>query len=88
MVGQGKIHYVTLTSANIARAFLRALDVTSREQIKRGAVQLVSISPVTSAAIREQEAPIAAEAAEYTTGGVLEALLTLAGNEPKLAQVL
>jgi uroporphyrinogen III methyltransferase/synthase len=76
----GEIEYVTLTSSNIARALLRALDAETRGRIETGAVRLVTISPVTSAAVRELGLPVAAEAAEYTTAGVVEVLLRLAGG--------
>jgi len=75
---RGEIDYVTLTSSNIARAFVRALDAPCRARIETGKVQLVSISPVTSAAVRELGLPVAADAAEYTAAGVAEALIALA----------
>jgi uroporphyrinogen III methyltransferase/synthase len=74
----GKIDYITLTSSNIARAFARALDPPSRAQIEAGRSQLVTISPVTSATVRELGLPVAAEASEYTMAGVVEALIRLA----------
>jgi uroporphyrinogen III methyltransferase/synthase len=77
----GAIEYVTLTSSNIARALLRALDPGTRSHIEAGAVQLVTISPVTSAAVRELGLPVAAEATAYTTAGVVEALLRLARGQ-------
>ena len=64
-------------SSNIARALVRVLDETTKERVQRGDVQLVSISPETSRAIRELGLPVAAEAATYTTGGVIEALVNL-----------
>jgi uroporphyrinogen III methyltransferase/synthase len=76
----GEIEYVTLTSSNIARALLRTLDVESRRRIEAGEVKLVCISPHTGAAVRELGLPVAAEAAEYTTAGVVAALLALAGG--------
>jgi uroporphyrinogen III methyltransferase/synthase len=85
MLREGKIDYVTVTSSNIARALARALDKPSRARIQSGDVQLVSISPVTSAAIRELGLPIAAEAIEYTSEGVVEAVVKLAiGNDAGL----
>jgi uroporphyrinogen III methyltransferase / synthase len=75
---QGNIDYVTLTSSNIARALLRVLDAESRTQIVSGRVRLVSISPVTSAAIKEIGLPVAAEASVYTTAGIVAALVGLA----------
>jgi uroporphyrinogen III methyltransferase/synthase len=74
----GAIEYVTLTSSNIARALLRTLDPHARTRIEAGEVKLVTISPVTSAAVREFGLPVAAVAAEYTTAGVLDALVALA----------
>ena len=72
---QGQIDGVTLTSSNIARSLVRSLDGDALQLLRSGKVQLVSISPVTSAAIRELGLPVAAEAREYTTEGVLQALI-------------
>jgi len=80
-LSRGEIDHVLLTSSNIARAFAAALDPKDREMIQAGRVQLVSISPVTSAAMLEVDLPVAAEAKEYTSAGVVEALVKLAtGN--------
>jgi uroporphyrinogen III methyltransferase/synthase len=78
LLRQGQIDYVTVTSSNIARALAKVLDALSRVRIEAGEVQLVSISPVTSAAIRELGLPVAAEAVEYTASGVVAALIRLA----------
>ena len=77
---RGEIDYVTVTSSNIARALARILDAPARSRIESGEVQLVSISPVTSAAVRELGWPVAAEAAVYTMEGVVEALVQLAAR--------
>lgn len=77
----GRIEFVTLTSSNIARALLRALDPAIAERIRSGAVQLVSISPVTSAAIREMGMPVAAEARTETVPGMVDALIALAAGD-------
>jgi uroporphyrinogen III methyltransferase/synthase len=79
---QGQIDYVTVTSSNIARAFVRALDASSRARIEAGEVQLVSISPVTSATIRELGLPVAGEAVEYTAVGLVDILIKLAAAGP------
>ena len=79
-LAKGEIDYVTLTSTNIARALLGALDARGREEVLAGRVGLVTISPRTSAAVREAGLPVAAEAAEYTTAGVVAALCRLAGE--------
>src|SRR5581483_8791838 len=78
---RGEIDYVTLTSSNIARALVRALDETCLALIKDGHVRLVTISPETSKAVRELGLPVAAEATTYTAEGVVEALVALAGRE-------
>jgi uroporphyrinogen III methyltransferase/synthase len=74
---RGEIEFVTLTSSNIARALLRSLDAGTRAQVEAGQIKLVSISPVTSAAVRELGLTVAAEATEYTTTGVIDALVRL-----------
>jgi uroporphyrinogen III methyltransferase / synthase len=75
---RGEIDYVTLTSANVARSLLARLDATCRTRILAGEVRLVSISSVTSAEVRLQGLPIAAEAREATAEGLVEAMIDLA----------
>lgn len=74
---QGEVDCITLTSSNIARSILGRLDAESLERIRAGAIKLVTISPVTSVAVRELGLPVSAEAKEYTTAGVVEALCGL-----------
>jgi uroporphyrinogen III methyltransferase/synthase len=74
----GEVDYVTLTSSNIARALVRRLDEEARDRVRRGEVGLVTISPRTSAAVRELGLPVAGEARAYTTEGLVEALCALA----------
>jgi uroporphyrinogen III methyltransferase / synthase len=76
----GEMDFVTLTSSNIAKAFLENLDRECRAQILTGKAKLVSISPVTSAEIKKSGFPVAAEATEYTMAGVVEALLNAASS--------
>ncbi len=78
---RGEIDYVTLTSSNIARAFIQSLDDTSRMRLASGATKLVSISPVTSAEVKKLGMPVAAEAAEATSEGLVTALVRLARDE-------
>jgi uroporphyrinogen III methyltransferase/synthase len=79
---QGQIDAITLTSSNIARSLAHALDAATLHRLRTGTVQLVSISAVTSAAIRELGLPVAAEAREATAEGVVQALIALArGND-------
>jgi uroporphyrinogen III methyltransferase/synthase len=80
-VRQGELDFVTLTSSNIARSLFQALDRVGHERIATGKVQLVSISPVTSQTVRELGLPVAAEATEYTTAGLLDALVSLANRK-------
>jgi uroporphyrinogen III methyltransferase/synthase len=77
---RGEINVITLTSSNIARSLIRTLDEETKQLIRSGVVKLVSISPVTSQAINEMGLPVAAEAREYTTEGVVQALLELVGR--------
>jgi uroporphyrinogen III methyltransferase/synthase len=74
LLRRGEIDFITLTSANIARAFGNLLDAECRRRLG----QIVTISPVTSTAVRELGLTVAAEATEYTAAGVVEAVVTLA----------
>jgi uroporphyrinogen III methyltransferase/synthase len=74
----GEVDYVTLTSSNVARALLGRLDAEGLGRIRSGQVGLVTISPRTSAAVRDLGLAVAAEAREYTAAGVLAALCALA----------
>ncbi len=82
---RGEIEFVTLTSTNIARALLSRLDATCRRRIETGEIKLVSISPVTSAEIGMLGFAVAAEAAQATLEGVIEALVDLAGKSGRLS---
>jgi uroporphyrinogen III methyltransferase/synthase len=84
---RGDIHYVTLTSSNIARALARLVDEPTRERIRSGSVKLVTISAVTSQDVRELGWPVAAEAKEATGEGVVAALVALAEAEGGSAEV-
>jgi uroporphyrinogen III methyltransferase/synthase len=78
----GEFDFVTLTSSNTATVLLGALDEQARKQVLAGRVKLVTISPRTSDAVRALGLPVAAEAREYTTAGVIEALTS--AREPEL----
>lgn len=82
-VRDGKLDYITFTSSNIARAFLSGLDETTARRIKNGEMRIVTISPVTSDAVRKLGYEIACEAEKYTTQGLLEALEQLERNRTK-----
>ena len=49
----------------------------ARARLESGQVKMVTISPITSAAVRELGMPVAAEAKEYTEEGLVEALVGL-----------
>jgi uroporphyrinogen III methyltransferase/synthase len=65
--------YVTFTSASAVRYFLEAAGTP------RDATRLVSIGPITSAALREHGLEPDVEAAEHTPDGLLAALVADAG---------
>lgn len=77
-LNRGEIDYVSLTSSNVARALLSALDEPARQQITCGRTSLVSISPRTSIAVRDLGFSVAGEATVYTTAGVLDVTCRLA----------
>jgi uroporphyrinogen III methyltransferase/synthase len=77
-VRRGEVDFIPLTSSNIARALVRAFDPICRARVETGQVKLVSISPVTSAAIEELGLSVAAEAADYTIRGLVDALVHVA----------
>jgi len=77
LLRHGHIHFVTLTSSNIARVFARRLDEKSRAYIVSGRTKLISISPVTSETIRETGLTVAGEAPRYTSEGIIEVLLRM-----------
>src|SRR5262249_25579287 len=56
---RGEIDLVTLTSSNVARALVRLLDEEALAWLRSGRTRLVTISPVTSAAVRELGLPVA-----------------------------
>ena len=74
---RGEIDDVTLTSSNIARSLIRQLDAETLQRVRTREIRLVSISPVTSAAVRELGLPVAAEAREFTIEGVIHAVIAL-----------
>lgn len=73
-LARGEVDCVLLTSSNIARALARLVDAEGVAHLRSGRTRVVSISPVTSAAVAELGWPVAAEAREYTIAGMLKAL--------------
>ncbi len=70
--------YITFTSASTVRFFLEAAGATARLSPR---ARLVSIGPVTSAALREAGLEPHVEAARHDVDGVLEVLLADAADK-------
>ena len=70
----GRIDWTTATSSAIARSLVGMFGETLRE------TRLLSISPLTTGVLAEQGFPVAAEAVEYTTDGMIAALLAAVGR--------
>lgn len=68
-ISAGKVDWVTVTSSTIARSLVRLFGESLR------GVKLASISPVTSATLRDLGYEPAAEATEYTMGGLIDAMI-------------
>jgi uroporphyrinogen III methyltransferase/synthase len=64
----GRIDWTTVTSSAIARSLVRMFGDSLRK------TRLASISPITSATLRELGYEPAAEAKEYTMAGMVEAI--------------
>lgn len=69
LLARGEIDWVTVTSSAIAQSLVRMFGNQLRS------TKLVSISPITTATLRELGYDIAAEASRYTMDGVVQALL-------------
>ena len=65
----GRIDWITVTSSSIARAVVALLG----DRLRRS--KLVSISPLTSGVLRESGYEPAAEAKQYTTTGLIDAIV-------------
>jgi uroporphyrinogen III methyltransferase/synthase len=77
---RGEIDYITLTSANIARALVERLDDACLAWIRDGRTRLATISPVTSAAVIALGLPVAVDAEEATMAGMVTALIGAASK--------
>jgi len=78
---RGEIEFVTLTSSNIARAFLAACDEIIRGRIHRGELKLVAISGETGGVVRDLGFPIAGEAKVATTEGIVRTLIQMTSED-------
>jgi uroporphyrinogen III methyltransferase/synthase len=69
LLASGQIHWITVTSSSIARSLAHMFG----DDLKRA--RLASISPVTSAVLRELGFEPDAEAQAYTTEGLVQAIV-------------
>jgi uroporphyrinogen III methyltransferase/synthase len=72
---RGEIDIVTLTSPNIARAFLNACDEVILKRLERGEIQVVTNSARASAVLRERRLPVAEESLEPTIDGLVAGIV-------------
>jgi uroporphyrinogen-III synthase len=77
----GRPDFITLTSSSAAKATLEGLE---RETWLRD-TPLVCIGPVTAATVRDMGYAVAATAENYTTDGIIKALVSLVTEEPESA---
>ncbi len=70
----GEVDWITLTSAGIARAVLGRVPSEVRAQIGKR-IRVASISPITSATVRELGGEVAAEAGSPSTEALVQAIL-------------
>ena len=76
---RGEVDFVTFTSPNIARGFLRGIDETIQGRIRGKRTRLVCISPVTAEAVAEFGFEVAGVADTETEDGVIAEVVRLAG---------
>ncbi|MEX2114506.1 MAG: uroporphyrinogen-III C-methyltransferase [Pirellulales bacterium] len=76
LLANGAIDWVTVTSSAIARALAGMFGDHLRNS------RLASISPVTSATLRELGYEVAAEARQYTMPGLVDAILAAQHRQP------
>ncbi|HUL01960.1 MAG TPA: uroporphyrinogen-III synthase [Gemmatimonadales bacterium] len=73
----GRVDAVTFTSSSTVQSFARAVGAEAATSDRYAAAV---IGPVTAATAREHGLPVAIEAEEYTTAGVIDALVRHFGN--------
>jgi uroporphyrinogen III methyltransferase/synthase len=74
---RGEIRFVTLASANTARAVLAMFDEVLRGRITRGEMQIVTISRDVAAVVESHGLPVAAIADRATSEGLITAVIQL-----------
>jgi uroporphyrinogen III methyltransferase/synthase len=75
---RGEIEFVLLSSSNIARGLLKHFDETLKGRVERGEVKLIAISPETAKAVAECGYPVHGVATEFTSEGLIEAVVRAA----------
>lgn len=83
-IEQGELEWIALSSPSIARQLPRLLPPAALSRLGQ-TTRLASISPVTTAAARESQLPIAAEATEHTWPGLLHAIIHAPNSPPSCA---
>lgn len=68
-IAVGKVDWITVTSSAIAKSLIEMFGESLRQS------QLASISPITTATLRDAGFEAAAEASDYTMAGVAQAIL-------------
>jgi uroporphyrinogen III methyltransferase/synthase len=81
MIATGRVDWITVTSSAIATSLVRMIGPHLQK------TKLVSISPVTTARLKELGFPPAAEATEYTAQGVVDALVAASGRASSMPGV-
>jgi uroporphyrinogen III methyltransferase/synthase len=74
----GRVDAVTFTSSSTVQSFARAVGAEAAKSHRYAAAV---IGPVTAATAREYGLPVAIEAEEYTTAGVIDALVRHFGEK-------
>lgn len=72
---RGEVDWITVTSSNIARSLHRTLQNAGYKDYSDLKSRVATISPVTSAAVREVGWTVTVEAQEYTIPGIIQALI-------------
>jgi len=74
-LAEGRIHWVTVTSSSIARSLVKMFGPALQK------AKLASISPITSATLRQLGYPPAVEARQYTLPGLVDAIVEAIRSE-------
>ena len=70
----GQLDWVLFSSGNMARGFFAWLDDELANRVRQR-LKIATISPLTSQVVRDAGFEVAAEAAQYTLDGVIDAVI-------------